>query len=125
MSFIYLATPYSTNDKALLEERVDIACKYAAQLMAEGYTVFAPIPHSHFISLHLEPERQLDHEFWMRQDLSVLRHCEALVVLMLPGWEESRGVQREIQVARACGIDVHYVPLHNMELTLERATADA
>lgn len=118
MSFIYLASPYSTEDKTLLEERVDIACKYAAMLMDQGNTVFAPIPHSHYISKHLDPTRQLDHEFWMRQDLAVMRHCDCVVVLMLPGWADSRGVAREISVAKALGIDVHYVSYYHEDLNL-------
>lgn len=109
MSFsIYLASPYSSDDPMVRAERYEAACKKAAELMQMGFSVFSPIAHSHPISAHLPPERVVDHEFWMGQDLPILDSAERLYVLMLPGWVTSRGIAREVEEARRLGIPVVY-----------------
>lgn len=95
---IYIASPYSHTDQAVRQQRFDAVCKYAAKLMSEGHNVFSPISHSHPISLHMD--NSLDHDFWLKQDLSFLeRWADEMVILMLPGWSESKGVDREIKAA--------------------------
>ena len=106
---IYLASPYTHDNPAIVEKRVEQACQAAAKLMAAGETVFAPIPHSHTIAAYLPKTTQFDHEFWMQQDLAVLRHCQLVVVLCLTEWSNSKGVRREIDVATAAGIPVKYI----------------
>lgn len=106
---VYLASPYTPTLGESIEDRVDAACKAAARLMESGFSVFAPVPHSHCIAEHLAPERQLDHNFWMAQDLAVLRHCERVFVLRLDGWERSRGIERELMEARTAGISIEYI----------------
>lgn len=106
----YLASPYSpTSEGDSIEERVTLACRAAATLMRAGHNVFAPIPHSHAVAEHLSEEHRFDHEFWMKQDLAVLRHCGLLVVLKLAGWDRSRGVARELELAETLGIPIVYM----------------
>jgi hypothetical protein len=98
---IYLASPYSNPPPgSTLETRFNAVLQHAALLMEQGETVFCPIAHSHPIADWLPSERRMDHEFWMKQDLPILRACDKLVVLMLPGWEKSRGVREETAEAR-------------------------
>lgn len=105
---VYLASPYTPHGGESIEERAQAACKAAAKLMLEGVSVFAPVPHSHVIADYLPRDVRMNHAFWMIQDLAVLRHCDRMVVLTLPGWERSRGIQREIQFARENGIPVEF-----------------
>lgn len=109
MSYVYLASPYTPHRGESIEARVDEACKAAASLMRSGLAVFSPIVHSHYIADHLAPEKRLDHEFWMRQDLAILKSASQLFVLTLPGWRESKGVAREIAAARAVNIPIIYI----------------
>jgi hypothetical protein len=104
----YLASPYTPVAGESIQDRVDAACKAAAKLMADG-PVFSPIAHSHYIADHLEESLRLDHEFWMQQDLAILRHCGRLVVLKLPGYDRSLGVKREISEAICLGIPVEFI----------------
>jgi len=105
--FIYLASPYSHPDKAVREERVAAVQHETVKLMEEGYNVFCPIAHTY----PLEGLVRVDeHGFWMKQDIAVLRKAEALLVLCLPGWENSAGVTEEIAFAVGHGIDVVYLP---------------
>lgn len=104
----YLASPYSHEDPAVRESRFHAACRKAAELMLAGDVVFAPIAHSHPISEQMPMGKATDHELWMSQDLPILRRCDRLLVLMLPGWDQSRGVREEMEVARACQITVEF-----------------
>ena len=109
MSFVYLASPYTHHDPEVVEERVLLAGVCAAKMMECGVSVFSPVVHSHYLCEHLPLDLRFDHEFWMRQDLAVLKSADKLVVLQLKGWKKSRGVAREIAAAEAVGIPVVYV----------------
>lgn len=106
MGLTYLASPYSDPDPAVREQRYEEACKAAAKLMLEC-PVFCPIAHSHPIET-IGMREKPHHEFWMRQDIAILRKCERLVVLCIDGWDRSRGVTEEIHLAQRLGIPVEY-----------------
>ncbi len=89
MTFTYLASPYTHPDPAILEQRFKAVCKKAAELMRAGEVIFCPIAHSHPIAEHLG--NHIDGTFWQAQDAPYVALCSKLYVLMLPGWENSRG----------------------------------
>ncbi len=107
---IYLASVYSQGGagKNKRTRRFKLACKKAAQLMAEGKNVFCPIAHSHPIEVH-GMDKIEGHDFWLKQDFAVLKRCDKLVVYRMPGWQESVGIQREIAFAENHGIPIEYV----------------
>ncbi len=114
MSFVYLASPYTPKGvdcaakrATIRESRYLAACRAASYLMRSGKVVFAPIPHSHGIDLCFDAAES--GEFWKRQDEPYLELCAEMVVLMLPGWEQSTGVAHEIQRARERGIPIAYM----------------
>lgn len=41
---------------------------------------------------------------WMRKDLTEVAACQR--ICLLPGWEQSEGARREVQVARWCGLEI-------------------
>ena len=106
---IYLASPYSHDDASVREERFECACIAAAGLMQRGHIVFSPVAHSHAVAKFLPHKLWLDHDFWMKQDMEILLNCTELVVLMIEGWEDSKGVKREIEEALAHNIPVTYL----------------
>lgn len=108
MSFVYLASPYTPTGTETIEDRVNAAYKAAAQLMLEGYTVFSPVAHSHHIADHMDESLRLDHEFWMKQSLDLVSHCNKVIVLKLEGWERSRGIAAEVKKAIGLCIPVEY-----------------
>ena len=107
MSLTYLASPYSHANPLIRDARFRAACAAAAKLMLAGEAVFSPIAHSHPIEYHFDAPRAFD--FWMGQDLPILRHCSVVKVLRLEGWDQSKGVTREIEVAKAALIPVEYI----------------
>lgn len=107
MSFIYLASPYSHPDPEVRQHRFMAACEWAGRLMKEGHTVFSPIAHSHAIEQTfdaIEPG-----PFWMKQDIPILRHADKVVVLKLEGWDRSKGIAQEIELATCAMIPVEYL----------------
>jgi hypothetical protein len=105
MTYIYLASPYSHKDKAVMDDRYNAACRAAASIIAKTRrAVFAPIAHSHPIADWMPLESRVDFEMWMLVDLPILRYAAELWVLRLDGWAESRGVTREREYARSLGI---------------------
>ena len=106
--FIYIASPYSHLSGIVRYNRFIAVCRVAARLMEEGHVVFSPIAHSHPICEVLRPQTN-PLLFWMRQDLPILALAEKLVVLMLPGWDISKGVKMEMDFANEKGIPVEYM----------------
>lgn len=113
--FVYLAGPYSAvgfdqhseNAKWLRDFRFKELNKKAAKLMEEGYLVFSPISHSHPIELDGMPDLKSG-GWWLRQDFPVLKNVDKVIVYMLPGWDKSYGVKKEIEYAEKLGIPVLY-----------------
>jgi hypothetical protein len=104
---IYLASPYSDPDPLVRQQRFDAVCKVAARFMREGHFVFSPIAHTHPIAK--AGELPLGYDYWHRYDERMFLACDALWVLMLPGWEESMGVRAEIEAAHSLGVSVTYI----------------
>lgn len=106
MSYWYLATPY-TNYHEGHEAACEKACDIAAMLMSTGLVVFSPIAHSHPIAYgrmdHIDPE------LWQKLDKPFLDNCCGVIVAKMKGWEESHGVQHEIETADAAGKPVMYL----------------
>jgi hypothetical protein len=103
---IYLASPYTDCDPAVRQQRFEAACLAASALIRQGKTVFSPIAHSHAICQFGLP---LDWAFWEQHDLRYLEACDEVVVLMLDGWEKSRGIRAEIASARKMAKPVSYL----------------
>jgi nucleoside 2-deoxyribosyltransferase len=109
MKVVYLASPYSHQHESVRQARFEAACKKAAKYIEEGICVFSPIAHSHPIADHMDEEKRMCFNTWMKADLPILRKCDELHVLCLDGWRLSKGVSREIQYADAMGIPVKQV----------------
>ena len=104
MRKIYLAAPYSHPDLQIREIRVQQVSRAAAQLMRDGHCVFSPLSHSHPIANHIG--NHLEHDFWLNQCLPFIPWCDELWVMQLDGWEDSRGIEMEIEAASKAGKDI-------------------
>ena len=81
--------------------------------MKAGVAVFSPIAHSHAICRFGLPS---DWRFWARMDREYLARCDVLAVLTLHGWQESIGVQAEIELARELRMPVVFVAPTDLEM---------
>lgn len=101
---IYLASPYTHTDPEIVEQRYRRALWVSARLMSIEYLVYSPIVHLHFLAvLECLPGTW---EYWERFDRAMISRCQQLWILALSGWEESKGVAAEIEIARQLGIPV-------------------
>jgi hypothetical protein len=107
---VYLACPYTDADPDLRQRRFRAANEAAAHLIREGRVVYSPISMTHPIDVVLAGEgATLGSDFWVAFDEAFMSKCSETVVLMLPGWDSSRGVRREIAYFRAQGKPVRYL----------------
>lgn len=103
---LYLATPYSHPDFAVVEARFDAVNRAAAKLVSEGHVVFSPISMAHPIAVVMGNHLS---EAWYGFDHPFMDACAECVVLMLDGWRESRGVTSEVAYFTAQGKPVRYI----------------
>src|ERR1700738_127761 len=103
----YLASPYSHPNPVIRELRFEIACHCAGALMGKGKIVFSPIAHNHPIEVRSDLPKGWD--FWKAYDFEFLARCEEMLILKIPGWNESVGVTDEMEIARGLGLAIGYV----------------
>ena len=103
---IYLAGPYSHADADVRQQRFVEHCIAAAKLAElDRGAVFAPVVHGHSLC-ETGGLCRFEHDFWMRQCLPFLECADALLVLTLDGWRESKGTRAEIDLAEQLRIPV-------------------
>src|ERR1035437_6004172 len=94
---IYLASPYSDPDPAVMASRHKQMLSITAAYMRSFLPVFSPIVHCHELALtHSLPT---DFEFWKNYCLDMLHASAVLYVIKLPGWEDSKGIKAEVAYA--------------------------
>jgi len=104
---VYLATPYSHPDAEVRQARFVKVSVAAAYFVRKGEFIFSPITHFHPMAKYAELPGEW--EFWKTIDETYLQHCKALYVLGADGWQESKGVTAEIEIARNLGIPISVV----------------
>lgn len=105
-SFWYVASPYSQYSGGRHAAFIE-AAHFTADLMRAGVHPFSPICHTHPVSQY--GALQGDHEFWLNIDKTMLDQAAGLIVYMMDGWRESRGVSEEIEMATEWNLPIYYV----------------
>ena len=102
----YLAAPYAHPDPLVKRWRLKTVNLTAGRLMQKGQWVFSPLTHNALLDQYGVFG---DWSTWGDYDLEMVARCDALLVLKLPGWEESKGVQGEIKQARKLEKEILYL----------------
>ena len=92
---IYLASPYTHHDKAVVEERYNATLVAFHFFLKHRLTIYSPIVHSHAAAaMGWLP---IDFNFWGKHCLSFLENWATEIwVLQIPGVRESVGVKAEL-----------------------------
>jgi len=100
---VYLASPLRADHPNTKQARIRSAKRAAGWITRNGVAALSPVAHS--IALEAQAKRdgspieQGYEDLWQGVDATLLDHSSALVILTLPGWEESEGVSDEIHRA--------------------------
>lgn len=109
MKMIYLASPYSHNNKMIEYQRYWKITQVAASLHSTYKHAFIlPITQSKILC-DIKPELGGSFEKWAERDLEFILRCDEVWVVKMEGWKESVGVQAEIRFAKDIEKVIRYV----------------
>jgi hypothetical protein len=104
----YLGLPYTDMDPTMEDWRADISDRIAADLfLREGRIIFAPISAWHHIARKYRLPGTF--EYWAKFDEEFIKVSNKLLIITLPGWNESVGVNAEINLAKKYNVPVEYI----------------
>lgn len=103
----YVGTPYSRYYRgryAAFQE----ACDVIAELTQRGIGSYSPIVHMHFVAKRagLDP---CDNSIWLPIDKPMMDAARGMVVVMLPGWDDSHGIKIERGVFERANKPIHFL----------------
>ena len=98
---IYLACPHSADgDLELQAERIVASMRYEEGLVRAGARVFNPLRYSASYDFAADPDYPMPSEdHWRRWGCDLMIGCDIVLVLKLPGWQDSEGVKGELDFA--------------------------
>ena len=102
----YLASPYTHSDAAMMQLRYSLNLVHGAELFRAGVMFAAPIIMTHPMVEYGLP--QVDLDFYIEWNKALIEVSVGVIVLMLPGWETSVGVGKEIDYAKELGVPIAF-----------------
>ena len=108
---VYVASPYWHNDAEVRDARALAALHATAEMISQGVPAFSAVAYSnHFQNLNLQTPLQ----GWYEYDLNYLAASDKMVVLELPGWQQSAGIAIETSFAASRSIPVTHIPYNQI-----------
>lgn len=107
MKLSYLASPFSHKDKWVMKLRWAIITAIGAKLISQKHHIFGPITESHSYAEFGVGESGW--QFWGEHDRLMISKCDEVLVVKMKGWEDSVGVNAEIQYAIDKGIPLKFI----------------
>lgn len=99
----YLATPIKHAEPAVTQGRFIANLLAFHTLTMGGLLVYAPCVHHYQVVQKYQWPKGWD-AFWKKRSLAMVDRCDAGVILLqIPGWEESEGVRSELLHASGLG----------------------
>ena len=112
MKLVYVAGKFTGPNSWAIEQNVRAAEDVGMQIALLG--AMPVIPHSNTRFFH----GTFTDEFWYEGTMELLRRCDA--VMLVPGWQKSRGAQTEAAEAKRLGIPV-FESLTGLQVMLKAA----
>jgi hypothetical protein len=108
MGYHYLASPYSHKDPLVREERyLQNVRAYRYLFETEQVVLYSPIIHFHELAKLIELPKGW--EYWRVVNEVMLRSSGGLIILQLPGWEDSIGLMCERELAQKMDKPIRYL----------------
>ena len=102
---VYVAGPYSSDNVITMLNNIRDGMRAGVEVLLAGFSPWVPW-HDFHHQLMLRDGEQLSVDDYYQYSLSWLEVSDA--ILMLPGWEKSRGSVAERNHAKELGIPVFY-----------------
>jgi len=106
---LYICGPYTGRDSQETNDNISRAREYAVAAAKAGWMPFTP----HLNTAGFEVDcPEISHEEWLAGDLAILRLLPRAraAVLLLPGWEQSKGARLERDWAIHLNLEVFDPP---------------
>ena len=104
MKRILIVSPYNDPSEKVKEMRVKLTGLYCCKLFGKGHAPISTL----LIGLSFASFGALptDTDTWANFSIEMVKGCDEVHVLTLPGWEESKGVKIEIETAERLNIPI-------------------
>ncbi len=100
MPVFYISGPYSGTTKSVVGRNIKKASRIAQEIWKLGGVAICPHTNCAFF--------EGDYELFLLGDLRLLELSDAII--MIPGWEKSRGSRVELERAKALNLNIFYWP---------------
>jgi hypothetical protein len=110
---VYVSGPITAEEPYQREDNIQKARMIARRLWSEGYTVICPQMNTAF----MDGIPGMDHKDWLRGDIQILERAIDIAVF-IPGWEDSKGCEEELQFCHAIGLPTFYIT-RDLEFSME------
>lgn len=98
MKVVFLSGPFRAPTHWEVEQNIRAAEETALEVWRAGAACICP----HCNTRHFDGVDGVEDSQWLEGYLAILEKCDAL--LLLPGWQDSRGAWAEAELARKLGI---------------------
>jgi hypothetical protein len=112
--YYYLASPYSHHDPEIVKHRVKEAYQHHALLLSNRVFSFCPVWSCHEAAHFYDMPK--DAEYWKAYNVAFIMHCTGIIICDMHGWQDSKGVQWEIGIAKK-----EYLPVYLMSFFMGSA----
>jgi hypothetical protein len=109
---IFISAPYSSKDPAETEMKMKFFLAVDAYFTKIGIHTVSPL-YKHIL-VKASHEVPGDWKFWKDYSIELLKTCTTMVIVPYPGWEESTGVQGEIEACKQLGIRYYVFDLNKL-----------
>lgn len=105
MKRIYIAGAYSASNVITVLDNMREGMRLATKVFLLGHAPFCPWLDFHF-QLMLREGENLTVEDYYKYSIAWLKVSDAM--LLVPGWQRSKGTEREMEIAAREGIPIYY-----------------
>lgn len=112
----YFASPYSHIKASIVNARYKEQQRLVAHLIKEfGLNIINPIEMCH--NMQKRYDLPSGYDFWMIRDRKLISISNAVIVALMPGWKESKGVTDEIAYAMSLGRAIYYLDPNDLTIS--------